>query len=132
MAGFGFFTDQEWKCLDDAIRYRAIIDANRVFKFYLGLKVEYDEVSGRIIGRNPLPSINEVRREESQRCVMLKEKNEPNSIIEGSSFVTAKAHAIRRSGPNLKKNEEKPWIWCSHGYGVTSATNHSTPKMHAG
>ena len=48
---------------------------NRIFKFMVGLNVEFDEVRGRIIGRQPLPSIgevfSEVRREESRRNVVL-------------------------------------------------------------
>lgn len=80
--------------------------------------MEFDEVKGRIIGRNPQSSINEVfsevHREESRKYVMLGKKNKPNSITEGSTFVTVEAHASRRSGPNLKKNEEKPRVWCDH------------------
>lgn len=43
-----------------------------------GLNIEFDEVKGRIIGRQPLPSLgedfSEVRREESHRSVMLRKK----------------------------------------------------------
>jgi hypothetical protein len=56
------FNDQGWKCPNDVSQYRVIVDADRVFKFLAGLNVEFDEVRGRIIGRNPLPSINEVLR----------------------------------------------------------------------
>ena len=53
------FNDQEWKCPEDASRYKAIVDANKIFKFLAGLNEDFDEVRGRIIGRSPLPSIHE-------------------------------------------------------------------------
>ncbi|TXG60001.1 hypothetical protein EZV62_014574 [Acer yangbiense] len=51
----------------------------------LNLDVEFDEVQGRIIGRQPLPSLNdvfaEVRREESRRTVLLGKKiSEPSPV----------------------------------------------------
>lgn len=56
-----------------------MVDVGRVFKFLAGLNIEYDEVLGLIVGRNPIPSIGEVfaevRREESRRQVMLGKKN---------------------------------------------------------
>ena len=43
--------------------------------FFTGLNRNLDEVRGRILGRNPLPSIHEVfsdvRHEESQMRIML-------------------------------------------------------------
>ena len=99
------FNDQEWKCPDDACRYKAIVDANRVFKFLAGLNVEFDEVRGRIIGKNPLLSINEVfsevRREETRKSVMLGKNTVSASPTEGSAFNVVEAHISKRNGPNL-------------------------------
>ena len=90
------------------------MEDNRIFKFLVGLNVDFDEVMGRIIGRQPLPSIGEVfskvRREESQRNVMLGKKG-PGVAIEGSALVTTgggcnKAVAFQR------KSDERPRIWC--------------------
>jgi hypothetical protein len=43
-----------------------------------GLNIDFDEVKGQVIGRQPLPPLNEVfvevRREESRRLVMLGKK----------------------------------------------------------
>lgn len=39
---------------------KKMVDANRMFKFLASLKVKFDEVRGRIIGRVPLPPIGEV------------------------------------------------------------------------
>ncbi|KAI3461793.1 hypothetical protein Pfo_018456 [Paulownia fortunei] len=84
------FNDYEWKCPDDCSRYRTIVDANRVFKFLAGLNMEFDGVRARILGRNPLPSINEVfsevRREET----------------------------LSRNVSKPQKNDEKPGVWCDH------------------
>ncbi|CAN1190979.1 hypothetical protein LINPERHAP2_LOCUS40812 [Linum perenne] len=72
------FNDLEWKCPEDGAQYRNVVDTNRIFKFLSGLNVELDDVRGRIVGRNPLPSIGEVfaevRREETRRGVMLGKK----------------------------------------------------------
>jgi len=55
-----------------------MVDVSRVFKFLGGLNVKFDEICGRILGRNPIPPIGdvfaEVRREESRRQVMLGKK----------------------------------------------------------
>ena len=68
-----------------------MVDVSRVFKFLAGLNVEFDEVRGRILGRNPIPPIGEVfaevRREESRRPVMLgKKKVVVPPPVEGSAL----------------------------------------------
>ena len=56
------------------------------------LNVEFDEVRGRVIGRQPPPSIGEVllevRREESRRNVKLGNKG-PRVAVEGSALEVA-------------------------------------------
>ncbi|TXG53212.1 hypothetical protein EZV62_022381 [Acer yangbiense] len=52
--------EYKWKDPEDGAQYQKLLDNNRVFRFLTGLNVEFDEVRGRIIGRQPLPSINEV------------------------------------------------------------------------
>lgn len=37
-----------------------MVENDRIFKFLVGLNIEFDEVKGRIIGRAPLPSLEEV------------------------------------------------------------------------
>ncbi|KAL9414531.1 hypothetical protein AB3S75_042907 [Citrus x aurantiifolia] len=79
--------------------------------FFVGLNVEFDEVRGRIIGRQPIPSIggvfSEVRREESRRNVMLGKKG--TGVAEGSALVSmtgSKAPILQR------KSDEKQQVWC--------------------
>ena len=80
------FNTYEWKSAEDFQHHKKTVEDNRIFKFLAGLNVEFDEVRGRIIGRQPLPLIgevfSEVRREVSRRNVML-EKNGPRVVIEG-------------------------------------------------
>eukprot|EP00257_Ricinus_communis_P027026 XP_025014440.1 uncharacterized protein LOC112536078 [Ricinus communis] len=83
------FNFYEWKSIDDCNHYKKKVEDDRIFKFLMGLNVEFDEVRGRIIGRQPLPFIgevfDEVRREESRRLVMLGKKGS-NSSTENSAL----------------------------------------------
>lgn len=69
------FSDYEWSCAKDRALFQKMVEKERVFEFLVGLNKELDEVRGRILGRDPLPSTREVfaevRREESRRTVML-------------------------------------------------------------
>ena len=75
--------------MDDCNHYKKTVKDNRIFKFLIGLNVEFDEVRGKIIGRKPLPSIREVflevRHEESCLLVMLGKRN-LNNTIENSTL----------------------------------------------
>ncbi|RVW89782.1 putative mitochondrial protein [Vitis vinifera] len=53
------FETHSWKCSDDAATYRQIVEQKRLFKFFLGLNRELDDVRGRIMGIKPLPSLRE-------------------------------------------------------------------------
>ena len=72
------FNDYEWKNMDDCNYFKMMVESSRIFKFLTGLNVEFDEVQGRIINRQPLPSLGEVyskvRCEESRKNVMLRKK----------------------------------------------------------
>ena len=55
------FNTYEWKSAEDGRHHKKTMEDNRIFKFLVGLNVEFDEIKGRIIGRQPLPpSIDEV------------------------------------------------------------------------
>ncbi|KAI9193828.1 hypothetical protein LWI28_000540 [Acer negundo] len=61
------FSEYTWKDPGDGAHYQRLVDNNRVLRFLDGLNIEFDDIRGRIIGRQPLPSLNEafaeVRRE---------------------------------------------------------------------
>ena len=100
------YNDYEWKSPDDCNHYKKTMEDNRIFKFLTGLNVEFDEVGGRIIGRQPLPSIGEVfseeSREESRNLVMLGKKN-LNNTVENSTLVVG-INASKNTTRNLMKS----------------------------
>ncbi|KAH7546248.1 hypothetical protein FEM48_Zijuj01G0180200 [Ziziphus jujuba var. spinosa] len=80
------FYDFEWHCPQDITIFKKMIEKECVFAFLADLNNELDEVSGRIIGREVLPSTREVfskvRREENKRSVMLGKETQEASITE--------------------------------------------------
>lgn len=70
-------------------------------------------MKGRIIGRQPLPSIgevfSEVQREENRRFVMLGKKN-LDQTVENSALATEVCAGRMVQG----KLEEKPCVWCDY------------------
>ena len=44
------FNDYEWKNMDDCNYFKKMEEGSQIFKFLVGLNVEFDEVWGRIIG----------------------------------------------------------------------------------
>ena len=108
------FNTYEWKSTVDGCHHKKTMEDNRTFKFLAGLNVEFDEVKGRIIGRQPLPSISqvfsEVRREKGWRNVMLGKKG-LGVTIKGSVLVTIGEGYNK--GPLFKhKSYENPRVWC--------------------
>ena len=120
------FNTYEWKSTKDGSRHKKTIEDNRIFKFSAGLNVEFDEVRGRIIGRQPLPSIgevfSEVKREESWRNVMLGKKG-LGVTIEGSALVTTSGGYNK--GPSFQHMK-------NHEFGVIFATSLTIPMRIVG
>ncbi|XP_060973285.1 uncharacterized protein LOC133038863 [Cannabis sativa] len=108
------FDTYEWKSAEDGKHHKKTIEKTQIYKFLAGLNVEFDEVRGRIIGRQPLPPIGEVfaevRREESRRSVMLGKKT-PTSIVESSALATMGA-GYNKNTSYMQKTDEKPRVWC--------------------
>ncbi|RVX02015.1 Retrovirus-related Pol polyprotein from transposon TNT 1-94 [Vitis vinifera] len=71
--------------------YRKIVEQKRLFKFFLGLNRELDDVRGRIMGIKPLPSLreafSEVRHEESRKKVMMGSKEQPAPTLDASALL---------------------------------------------
>ena len=98
-------------------RWKALHKDGGVFhnlQVFAGLNLDFDEVRGRIIGRQPLPPIGEVfskvHRDESRRSVMLGKKTIVVEI-DNSALVTSTANAISRTS-NIPKwtDEKKPYL----------------------
>ncbi|KAF5450350.1 hypothetical protein F2P56_030710 [Juglans regia] len=107
-----------------------MVENARIFKFLAGLNDEFDEVRGRILGRQPLPPLGEVfskvRREDCRRNVMMKKKEdetEENSALvvanpapycaTSTDLSTANISA-QRSYSNQRRFEDKPRVWCDY------------------
>lgn len=107
------FNTYERKSTEDCNHHKKTVEDSRIYKFLAGLNVEFDEVRGKIIGRSPLSSIGEVfaevRREESQRNVMLGKKDISESIE--NSALTTDASASRTANYQ-RRADDKPRIWC--------------------
>ena len=62
-------------CPTDSTAYNKLVAEERIFKFLEGLNSEYDPVRSRVLGMDPLPSLQEafayVQNEESRRSTML-------------------------------------------------------------
>ncbi|XP_059665247.1 DNA polymerase I A, chloroplastic/mitochondrial-like isoform X2 [Cornus florida] len=112
---FDLFNDYEWKSPEDCDHNKRMVENNRIYKFLAGLNVEFDEVRGRIIGQQPLPSIGEVftevRCEESRRNVMLEEKGAA-APVENSALVASDASANKVFATNQRRQDERLRVWC--------------------
>lgn len=109
------FDTHTWKCADDAVTYKKIVEQKRIFKFLLGLNKELDEVRGRIMGTKPLPSIrnvfSEVRREESRRKVMMGSQE----VTTNPSLLDSSALAVRGTNTSSNDNrQQRGRPWCDH------------------
>ncbi|KAG2713543.1 hypothetical protein I3760_04G180900 [Carya illinoinensis] len=99
-----------------SLYHKKIVDDNCILKFLAGLNIEVDEVRGRIIGRQPLPSISdlfsEVKREESRRNVMLGKKG-PGVAAESSALVATDANSSKAI-TYQRRNDDKSLVWCDY------------------
>ncbi|XP_024038874.1 uncharacterized protein LOC127898956 [Citrus sinensis] len=102
--------DEQWDCSSDSVRYKKMLENDRVYVFLAGLNRDLDEVRGRILSRKPLPSIrevfSEVRREEARRNVML------NDVKATSEVESSESSALVSKAPEPdgdRRNSKKPW-----------------------
>ncbi|KAG6479487.1 hypothetical protein ZIOFF_062953 [Zingiber officinale] len=59
---------KSWKSENSMHEYHKRMESDRVYVFLAGLNRELDEVRGRILGRNPLPSSSEVFAEGGKKA----------------------------------------------------------------
>ncbi|GAV62065.1 UBN2_3 domain-containing protein [Cephalotus follicularis] len=104
------FEESDWECPRDHLKYRKIMEKERIVKFLVGLNKNLDEVRGRIFGTKPLPSLreafSEVRCEESRKKVMMGGQGAP-TIPESSTLMSR-----RTTFTNDKQRKGRPW--CDH------------------
>ncbi|KAL5744397.1 hypothetical protein ACOSQ2_027513 [Xanthoceras sorbifolium] len=54
------FEKHKWKCANDGLLYKEIVEQKIIFKFLLGLNQNLDAVRGQVLAAKPLPNIREV------------------------------------------------------------------------
>ncbi|KAA8531213.1 hypothetical protein F0562_005873 [Nyssa sinensis] len=125
------FNDYEWKNPADCSHNKKMVENARIFKFLAGLNDEFDEVRGRILGRQPLPPLGEVfseiRREDCRRSVMMKKKedetveksalvatNNPAPHAAGNTDLATANISVQRPYSNQRRLEDKPRVWCDY------------------
>ena len=110
------FKTHLWKCTEDAVLYKKIVEQKRTFKFLLGLNKNLDEVRGRVMDTKPLPSLreafSEVRREESQKKVMMGSHESAPSLLEASVLAACSSNALGNHDSRQKRGRP----WCEHGW----------------
>ena len=89
-----------------------MVKDHQIYKFLTRLNIKFDEVRGRIIGRQPLPPIGDifskVRREVSHRNVMLRKKGVATPM-ENTAMIASNASANKVF---KRRHNEKPQVRC--------------------
>ncbi|RVW64787.1 Retrovirus-related Pol polyprotein from transposon RE1 [Vitis vinifera] len=101
-----------WKCPEDGLLYKKVIEKERIYKFLLGLNKNLDEVRGRVLSIKPLPSVREVFFLNSQRGKQTKsDVGNPKSSknLENSALV---ARGTQSNNINHQTKKNRPW--CDH------------------
>ena len=79
------------KCNDDAALLKCFMEKWKIYIFLAGLNIEFNLVQVQVLGKEEVPSLNEIiaiiRGEEGQRGVMM----EPQ-LTDGSALVTKDAN----------------------------------------
>ena len=105
------------KCSEDTATITAIFETDRVVEFLTGLNANFDQVRVQVLGKDKIPSLNEVFAivcsEEYRRIAMLNETS-----LEGSAMATNKKDASwfrSQQGGNVfnPKAQNKDGLWCS-------------------
>lgn len=117
-------TEEEWKCSEDAIRFHKRVEKECLFEILAGPTIELDDVRGRILSLDPLPSVREafatVRREDSRRRIMLKDNSTPCSNSSEASALAARSGDQKNKGKIVcahckKTGHTKDTCWDVHG-----------------
>ncbi|KAH7688654.1 Retrotransposon gag domain-containing protein [Dioscorea alata] len=112
--------EADWGDLDESLKFRRHLEKERLYEVLTGLNRDLDEVRSRILGRRPLPPIDEafaeVCREASRKRVMLGEKKDVAPItVSGDRPIETSALAVRsvpyRSNEDKRKGGRP---WCNH------------------
>ncbi|XP_022768068.1 UDP-sugar pyrophosphorylase-like isoform X4 [Durio zibethinus] len=111
----------EMKCSEDATTLKKFIEKDRVYDFLAGLNVEFDQVRVQILGKQDLPSLNEVismvRAEESRRGVMLDSVHVEGSamVSNGGKNQSLEQLPVSENGKgDSAKTSNRDNLWCTY------------------
>jgi len=129
-----YYQDFKMQCSDDAVILKNYVERERIFEFLAGLHIEFDQMRVQILGKESLPSLNEVfsliRVEEGRRTVML---DVPN--IEGSAMLITNSRNMSdaMNGAKVVKTERKKFpkddLFCNYCK-KTGHTKETYRKLH--
>lgn len=118
------FNDYEWKSPKDSNHHQKTKEDNRIFRFLIGLNVEFDEVRGRIIGRKSSPSIRDVFLKFAMRRAVVLScsiKKTPAILLKTLPLLSV----LMLAEPTIKNLIKSPT------FGVIIAINHTIRVKHA-
>jgi len=96
-----YYQDFKMQCSNDAVILKNYVERERIFEFLAGLNIKFDQIRVQILGKESLPSLNEVflviRAEEGRRTVMLEVLN-----TEGSDMMITNRRNLSDASRNQK------------------------------
>ncbi|KAL5746111.1 hypothetical protein ACOSP7_027257 [Xanthoceras sorbifolium] len=92
------FEKHKWKCANDGLLYKEIVEQKIIFKFLLGLNQNLDAVRGQVLAAKPLPNIREV----------FFELQESTAEVYGTGAIAQKG--TFSNALSAKINKKKSWI----------------------
>ena len=111
--------DENSVCATCNVKQRQNLEKERVYDFLVGLNQDLDEVRGRVLSRDPFPTIDEafaeVHREENHRKVMLSKERLPSAPpIEGSAWMTRNNSQPGKNNNDSRTSRRGERMWCDH------------------
>ncbi|TXG53873.1 hypothetical protein EZV62_019129 [Acer yangbiense] len=109
------YQNLKMKCGDDIATLREYVECERIFEFLAGLNAEFDQVRVQVLGKEPLPSLNEVfsiiRAKSGRRLVMLENKTGEASTL-AAKGVTGLPQMGGGNGAEMGRNSKG--VWCNY------------------
>ena len=100
-----YYRDFKMQCSDDAVILKNYMERERIFEFLVGLNIEFDQVRVQILGKESMPSLNEVvsliKAEEGRIIVMFDVPNIEGDDINNRNLSDA------MNGAEVVKTERK-------------------------
>ena len=110
------YQDIRMKCSEDAATLTAIFERDKVVEFFAGLNFEFDQVRVQVLGREKLPSLNEVFSivcsEEFRRIAMLNDVNPKGSVMVTNKMDGTRFKLQQGRNESTSKSQNQVGLWC--------------------